>query len=185
MKKIILLLVITLLILSSCNNKFSLTKRHYTQGFYFTHSKNTVMLAPKLTTVTQKKANGDVTVFTVKEVSKKDEMARMYHTESSAEQTTKHKAKIFPVTKFNMTASRMDPLTTLQSSQNVGIKTISTEKMTAGGNEGRSLLWIVIIVLVILWALGIISGGLGLGILINLLLLIALILLILWFLRII
>ncbi len=46
-----------------------------------------------------------------------------------------------------------------------------------------SMLWIVIIVLIVLWALGLIAGNFG-G-LIHLLLLIALILLILWLLRII
>ncbi|MCC6372390.1 MAG: hypothetical protein IT236_15405, partial [Bacteroidia bacterium] len=51
-------------------------------------------------------------------------------------------------------------------------------------NEERSLFWVVVLVLVVLWALGLISGGLGLGILINLLLVIALVLLILWLLRI-
>jgi len=49
--------------------------------------------------------------------------------------------------------------------------------------EALSLLWIVIVVLLILWALGLIAGEFG-G-LIHLLLVIALILLILWLLRII
>jgi hypothetical protein len=48
-----------------------------------------------------------------------------------------------------------------------------------------SLIWIVILVLLILWALGLLAGGWGLGGLINILLVIALILLILWLLRII
>jgi hypothetical protein len=47
-----------------------------------------------------------------------------------------------------------------------------------------SLLWIVILVILILWLIGILAGGLGLGVLINLLLVIALVLLILWLLRI-
>jgi hypothetical protein len=59
-----------------------------------------------------------------------------------------------------------------------------THLSTGNGDEARSLFWIVILVLLILWALGIISGSFGLGILFNLLLLIALILLILWLLRI-
>lgn len=49
--------------------------------------------------------------------------------------------------------------------------------------DGLSLLWIIIVVLLILWALGFISGNFG-G-LVHLLLVIALILLILWLLRII
>ncbi|MBK6834313.1 MAG: lmo0937 family membrane protein [Bacteroidetes bacterium] len=57
--------------------------------------------------------------------------------------------------------------------------------MVASSGDGLSLLWIVILVLLILWALGLISGGFGLGGFINILLVIALILLILWLLRII
>lgn len=48
-------------------------------------------------------------------------------------------------------------------------------------SEGLSLFWIVILIILILWAIGFIGGSIG-G-LINLLLLVALILLILWLLR--
>ncbi len=46
-----------------------------------------------------------------------------------------------------------------------------------------SLFWIIILVILILWALGLLAGGFGLGGLINLLLLVALVLFILWLLR--
>lgn len=55
---------------------------------------------------------------------------------------------------------------------------------SASDKDGLSLFWVVILVLLILWALGFLTGGFGLGGLINLLLVIALILLILWLLRI-
>ena len=51
------------------------------------------------------------------------------------------------------------------------------------GDDELSLLWIVILVLLVLWALGLIGGGWGLGWAINVLLVIALVLLILWLLR--
>jgi hypothetical protein len=50
-------------------------------------------------------------------------------------------------------------------------------------DEGRSLFWLVITILLTIWLIGLLSGGWGLGGLINLLLLIALILFILWLLR--
>jgi len=53
----------------------------------------------------------------------------------------------------------------------------------ASERDALSLLWIVIVVILILWLIGIIAGGFGLGGLINLLLVIALILLVLWLLR--
>jgi len=50
-------------------------------------------------------------------------------------------------------------------------------------HEGLSLFWIVILILLILWAIGLASGGFGIGGLINVLLVIALVLLILWLLE--
>ena len=49
--------------------------------------------------------------------------------------------------------------------------------------DGLSLFWLVILILLIIWAIGLASGGFGLGGLINLLLLVALVLLILWLLH--
>ena len=54
----------------------------------------------------------------------------------------------------------------------------------SGDGDGLSLFWIVILVLLILWAVGLLAGGFGIGGLINILLVIALILLILWLLKI-
>jgi cobalamin biosynthesis Mg chelatase CobN len=67
-------------------------------------------------------------------------------------------------------------------------KKLNTQKMKSsarGSSEGLSLFWIVILILLILWALGVIGGGWGLGGLIYILLVLALILLILWLLRVI
>lgn len=58
-------------------------------------------------------------------------------------------------------------------------------KPASGDRDSLSLLWIVILVILILWAIGWGFGGFGLGGLIHVLALIALILLILWLLRII
>jgi hypothetical protein len=54
----------------------------------------------------------------------------------------------------------------------------------ADDRDGLSLFWVVILVIIILWAIGFFAGW-GTGGLINLLLVVALILLILWLLRII
>lgn len=61
-------------------------------------------------------------------------------------------------------------------------KLIDSRKLQAGSDDdGLSLFWIIILIVLILWLLGFISGNFG-GI-INLLLIIALILLILWLLK--
>lgn len=65
------------------------------------------------------------------------------------------------------------------------VKKIKASSNAPTSGDALSLLWIVIVVLLILWAIGLLAGGWGLGGLINLLLLIAVILLILWLLRII
>jgi len=87
---------------------------------------------------------------------------------------------------FNYRANNIDKI---QENFFAPIKhTIDERKKSAyASSEGQalSLLWIVILVLIILWALGILVGGVNIGGLINILLVIALILLILWLLRII
>ncbi len=49
--------------------------------------------------------------------------------------------------------------------------------------DARSLLWLLIVILLILWLVGIVAGGWGIGGLIHVLLVIALVLFILWLLR--
>jgi Flp pilus assembly protein TadB len=53
----------------------------------------------------------------------------------------------------------------------------------SANDDGLSIFWVVILILLILWAVGLLAGGFGMGGLINVLLVIALILLILWLLR--
>lgn len=64
------------------------------------------------------------------------------------------------------------------------VKKMKSKSAAPASDDALSLLWIVILVLLVLWALGLIGGGWGLGWAINVLLVIALILLILWLLRI-
>ena len=58
---------------------------------------------------------------------------------------------------------------------------INKSNTTANNEDGLSVLWVVVLVLLILWAVGL--WGFGIGGLINILLVIALILLILWLLQ--
>lgn len=55
--------------------------------------------------------------------------------------------------------------------------------LAASNDDGLSLFWVIILILLIFWAIGLASGGFGMGGLINVLLVIALILLILWLLQ--
>lgn len=73
----------------------------------------------------------------------------------------------------------------MMKKMNSALKKVKVNSPAPRSDDGLSLIWIVILVLLILWAFGLLGGGWGLGGLINVLLVIALILLILWLLRII
>lgn len=98
-------------------------------------------------------------------------------TELPTDQTKKGK-KVVPL--IEKVSDRIPLVKKMNSKLN---KTKAAQRASSG--EGLSLIWIVILVLLILWAAGLLSGGWGLGGLIYILLVIALILLILWLLRII
>jgi hypothetical protein len=167
----------------ACNSRFSLTKRHYTKGFYFTHSKN-----GKISAITQNKradqkalvAPPSLSPIQINETdSKPVPIAEIPIGKVPGSIPTRHLMQ-----KKTAPAHASVNLILEQPKHTIGKNSENIQTSNNGNNEGRSLFWIVIIVIVILWAVGLISGGLGLGILINLLLLVALILLILWLLRI-
>jgi hypothetical protein len=55
----------------------------------------------------------------------------------------------------------------------------------AGPSDGYSLLWIIIVVLAVLYLIGLLTGGFGLGPIIHVLIIVAVVLLILWLLKVI
>lgn len=85
--------------------------------------------------------------------------------------------------KFSL--SSMAEKVPMTKKMNATMKKLKSNSAAPASDDGLSLLWIVILVLLILWVFGLLGGGWGLGGLINVLLVIALILLILWLLRII
>ncbi len=193
MKKIIkyssICLVISLL-LTSCNSKFSLTKRHYNKGYYFAHAKNTTSNSLDV------KSKKIEQIPVVKSVEPKKALNILSEQITTNVVTPK---KIEP-SNLVITASNQKNKTFAKSHNTVNTKSstifhqrILLEKHIAdskklnrarSNDDGYSLLWIIILVLLILWAIGLLGGGFGLGGLIYVLLVIALILLILWLLRI-
>ena len=181
--------LISSILFSSCKSNMSVTKRLYNDGYYISYNKGTQPVhSPKKEIIIQAKTD----IPEVSDQSNREQNTTDIYTEQqtitdnkvtatvnkntqtkeisqqSPKQVLKHNAKIFenPVAQIKQTLSR--------------------SKITSGTtavNDDLSLLWVVILVLIILWALGLISGGFGLGGLINILLVIALILLILWLLR--
>lgn len=185
MKQILTLLIagITgIALLTSCGTSTVVMKRHYMKGYYVASAKSVtkpVEKMPDLEPVPMERhlyslpetnhtrdlpgitpgAQGFARVEYVKETK------QLNGTKLAAHSKKTQKLYSLPVRKINEQAFKPAPL--------------------ASDRDGLSLLWIVILAILILWAVGFLAGGLGLGGLIHVLLVIALVLLVLWLLRII
>ena len=183
------------ILLSSCGSNFSVTKRHYTSGYYIDYTKNSNTIIPKTEEkVAQAKTitpigiaqtpveTNSVTPATIQSNAQNNPGAILSNDKKQAKANLRSVTKPMPINKSGVftNVSKEDKRTLFEvpTSSN----SISDDN---GGDRALSLLWLVIVVILILWLIGILAGGFGLGGLINLLLLIALILLILWLLRII
>lgn len=191
MKKFIKLSLICLIsgfFFTSCNSKMLVTKRLYNDGYHVSYNNG--------------KSNKDLQKNKKEEVAPKAEVhssdAVVYNDQVAldAPVAVEQQSNTQVNTSRNET-SFVEKMSKAPIYQKITEKAKSIEKAitpekknTCSVNEASdktddaySLLWILVLVLVILWALGYLAGGLGLGGLINILLVIALILLILWLLR--
>jgi uncharacterized protein (DUF427 family) len=191
MKKLITLTIIGVLasiVFSSCGSKMSLTKRHYNKGYHFAHS-NSKRSLPK----------SDVEEKLVENKTNKQlYSARNFSTQVSVKENSDKIAVKNDNGVFASNDKKTGSEKTKQSvNHNIKFKAISADKPVTqikqslfkinktsshADGDGLSLFWIIILVLLILWALGYSLGALG-G-LIHILLVIALILFILWLLHI-
>jgi hypothetical protein len=193
MKRIIIwslnLIVVTFLF-SACSQKLGLTKRHYNKGYYVESTK-------QITT-------GDITlkqkaVLKSKTEIKNSVLSEPFNNKSILSDIGKSRA-VKPVKEINcqplvkINSNTKNHSLVVKKSVSEKIKDLKSKSTTfelnnnllTSSNEdsedGLSLFWIVILILLLLWLFGyiILSGGL-----INLVLALALVLLILWLLRII
>lgn len=187
MKKLFTLVVISVLasfVLSSCSSTF--TKRKYRKGYYVSKNHKPRDTKETVTRHEDKKPVTSVPALVMPELAKAEA--------AKVPATTENKSASAPVTskqttsKNSMSGKKLPALALSDISVKHPVKTIDTAinkyKLNAhdGESDGLSLFWIVILIILILWALGLISGSFGF--IINVLLLVALILLILWLLRI-
>jgi hypothetical protein len=170
--------VITTLLLSSCgimkNNDFSSQK--YTN---FKKGKTTVIINQA------EKEKKDVDLFAA--VTDQNKVTKV---ETIATDNTSTKIPSKPEIKkesgnkvghTNITTKETKKEKLTRVASYVKERMINKPNTTANNDDGLSVLWVVVLVLLILWAVGL--WGFGLGGLINVLLVIALILLILWLLQ--
>lgn len=195
MKKIITLNIfclVVIMLISSCGINNSISKRHYTKGYYFTHNKSRhkaivgnkdIKVAhqrinePSIVAPSNQFDNGTYTT-NASNVNPIDDKATLLASSSK-------KPIVFNTRIVSKNPVKSSPAFKIFPSKESRRSIFTKKSPVMHDGDGLSLLWIVILVLLILWALGLISGGFGLGGFINILLIIALILLILWLLRII
>lgn len=193
MKKLFTFSIICLisgLILSSCNSKLFVSKRHYNDGYYISYNKGKQALhAPK----ENAKANQNETSIPVLYAENNSEDNSIYEyvgpnplADNKIIFANNEKSQLKEIQKRGSTSTLKNKAKIIEEPisqiKNTLFKTSGTNGVTAVNDDGLSFLWVVIVVLLVLWALGYIAGF-SLGGLINILLVIALILLILWLLR--
>ncbi|HXB40631.1 MAG TPA: lmo0937 family membrane protein [Bacteroidia bacterium] len=192
MKKFISFITICIgagILFSSCNSNMSMVKRHYTNGYYIAHSEHMKKTESSYTleeNLGKKHKRPLCSVQTCTECTENVAYPFVSIVENGSVITSNNVIKGRPPVskKLQITLNKKGKMNVRKISDN---NTNITEPKKISGdavNDGLSLFWIIILIILILWAIGFISGGFGLGGLINLLLIVALILLILWLLRI-
>lgn len=202
MKKIKLLSLVVILIsfvFSSCNSSLTITKRHSKRGYYVATNKikkahvfkndkqeltelNTSedpISDPLATTLENKENTSNLKgeddkstkTITLKENKSSDVVGELNSKAKPEKKTDK--------SLIEKVKAKTKTINTIQKSAFKAKKAVAP----SSGHDALSLLWIVIVIILILWLLGLILGNLGS--LIHLLLVIALILLILWLLKVI
>ena len=194
MKKVftpfILFAIIASVVLSSCGSSNSVMKRRYTKGYYVSHSKNkhSQPVSHEKTSVVKSDQSLKVVPLAEKEISttvvKTPDTAKLPVITANSEIVPRKVANKSTATQLSNPSLKINSQPT-ELSVKRSFKSINNalvQKRSAVAEDGLSLLWIVIVVLLVLFFLGLIGDVLG-G-LIYILLVIALVLLILWLLRI-
>lgn len=194
MKKLLIPFVIfvaAVMTLSSCSNlsKISITKRHYRSGYYVDFGGNRNIPPAPVSARTERTGKQPASALA--------KPGNYINTTIPAPST--HKLPLVqkvkePLKTLEIVSKKVVPQEPFQKIGTYPNSILNNDRQTMSqaaqydGEHGEraalSLLWIVIVVILILWLIGILAGDFGIGPLINILLLIALVLLILWLLRI-
>lgn len=192
MKKLITfsaICIVASILLSACGSNMSITKRHYNNGYYVSYSDGKqAVLTPKVREVQSKTSESLNSVQDQTEQNTKSEYSEQSPATGNTLVVADNEKLQRKAISHQRTNDALKHLSKIVKNPVAQIKhnLFETKRLSpnAPEREGLSLFWIVILVILILWALGFLAGGFGLGGLINLLLIVALILFILWLLRI-
>jgi hypothetical protein len=191
MKKLITsiaICLVTAILFSACSTSGVFTKRRYTKGYYISHqhARHNTSVNPAAEKTPQQ--TGPVaTVKSTGAPAVKQPSGSFAETVSGpgkmpALSHIKRKTSAGHHVKDRVSATPLE--LNVRESFKPSHSWLNAAKPMASDDDALSLFWVVILVILILWLLGVLTGGWGLGGLIHLLLIIALILLILWLLRI-
>ncbi|MBA2612170.1 MAG: hypothetical protein H0U95_09375 [Bacteroidetes bacterium] len=191
--RIIILTIITSFIFSSCGKQMSITKRKYNKGYYVSHSHKRGDVKSQPATASVKNNSTEQ----LQAAAKKTEGENINLKKQDASVVTAEASK--PVASgINSTDVRKE-----KTSSNVLAKKFMLKKLeqvtpsklftqevkkrlsASSDSEALSLIWIIILVVLILYLIGFLFDGYGLGGAFHLLAVIFLVLLILWLLRVI
>ena len=192
MKKIITfgsIIIISIVLFSSCESNMSITKRHYNNGYYIANSKmkhdnNQKKIETAIPTKTILSSNSIQNKIESNAINMDSVHNSFIDKNDMVASNNKMPGKTNTHNKIKNAVKQQAEIlrhSAKQNKRNVFRKNKVKDDST---DDALSLLWIVIVVILILWLVGFLLGGFGLGGIFNLLLLIALILLVLWLLRI-
>jgi hypothetical protein len=185
-----LLLIPCLFLLSwSCKQHGGLTleKRHYTKGYYTEHRhrlSDPIAGTPKKVPVDRARTQEPQHTASGEKITKHENVLPSV-SDAVQDKDDYYSPLVDPQKNRTLTASTT---TTFSHALNLPHRITRALKSSSGtttSDDVLSLFWIVILVLLILWAVAFLMGGWGLGGLVHLLLVVALVLFILWILKII
>jgi hypothetical protein len=195
MKKLLAIIsacIIVSLFLASCGSSLTIAKRHYRKGFYVELAKNTQ--SPKPVNTVERKAlpsKKPLQAYSFLNSGKQiinTGINKVIGPISQSHKIGNEKSGLYKTSPIQTALLTNRPTNVIAKSSAFETERVFTDENEYhdGGGEraALSLLWIVIVILLILWLIGILAGDFGVGGLINILLVIALILLVLWLLRI-
>lgn len=188
MKKLLILIITWTLagiFFSSCKQGFSVMKRHYTDGYYVSHSGKKQSPVPQEKKETVSLSKTKLPVYDhrdVKDVSREPILGKQTEKIASepitASTENMHPEKNKVHKQKPSTSSQLTP-----EKKPAHFYDMPDLKKLVNGSTHRdtlSFFWIIILIILLIWA---IAFGLGVGDLIHLLLVVALVLLILWLLK--
>lgn len=172
-------------LMSSCGSRTELIKRHYNKGFYVAGNPHRSEPSSRSHNclVTTKKVTRDVATDAKDPVGEVVALAMPRPIVASAHQTPYNLKDKGIVKKRDHVSIMPGRIISFSLPQKINNELKELSKAKTSNSNGYSLLWIIVVILLIFWLLGFLTGGFGIGNLINLLLVVALILFILWLLK--